>query len=102
MAHWGILSVGQGISFGFVLLCLHFLEVECISRLGEEICREITLSDTAPHGRSEYWYFLTCRALLTPLSLAESVRGIVSPRGTRMQMGSSFLRAIEARRTAVS
>lgn len=57
VAYWGILSVGQEISFGYVLLCLHFLEVECISGLGEEMCRWITLSDTAPHGRSEYSLF---------------------------------------------
>lgn len=46
--------------------------------------------------------FLTCRALLTPFCVGESIGGVVSPRGTRIKTASRFLRAIEARRTAMS
>jgi len=47
-------------------------------------------------------HFITCRALLTPLGVAQSIGGVVSPRGTRIKTDTSFLRAIEARRTVMS
>lgn len=44
--------------------------------------------------------FLTCRALLAPLGLADSMRWVVSPRWTRRKTDSSLLGAVKARRTA--
>lgn len=93
----GTSLVGAGSSLDCGFLSLHFLGAKTHRRTGKRERQR----DHRPLRQVPTEHSLTCRALLAPLSTAQAIGGVVSPRRTRIKTDPSFLRAVEPRRAAV-